>query len=81
MAKSRFVDCPNGMKKTRTIKKTFSLLQEFPSGSVRNFVLSVESPLGPLLYLRVWHDNTGYKKKASWYLNMINVMDLHTGEK
>jgi hypothetical protein len=43
--------------------------------------MSVESPLGPLLYLRVWHDNSGVKDKASWYLNMINVMDLQTGEK
>lgn len=43
--------------------------------------MSVESQLGPLLYLRVWHDNSGYKSKASWYLNMINVMDLQTGEK
>jgi polycystin 1L2 len=43
--------------------------------------MSVESPLGPLLYVRVWHDNSGLKDKASWYLNMINVMDLQTGEK
>ncbi|CAF1019415.1 unnamed protein product [Rotaria sordida] len=54
---------------------------EFPAGSVRNFVMSVEAPLGPLLYLRVWHDNSGLKRKASWFLNMINVMDLQTGEK
>ncbi len=57
------------------------IFQEFRSGSVRNFVMSVESPLGPLLYLRVWHDNSGIKEKASWFLNMINVMDLQTGEK
>ncbi|CAF4229923.1 unnamed protein product, partial [Rotaria sp. Silwood2] len=56
-------------------------IQEFKSGSVRNFVMSVESQLGPLLYIRVWHDNSGMKDKASWYLNMINVMDLQTGEK
>jgi hypothetical protein len=56
-------------------------LQEFAAGSVRNFVMSVETPLGPLLYLRVWHDNCGDKGKASWFLNMINVMDLQTGEK
>ena len=59
----------------------FSFSQEFKSGTVRNFVMSVESPLGSLLYLRVWHDNSGIKDKASWYLNMINVMDLQTGEK
>lgn len=38
-------------------------------------------PLGSLLYLRVWHDNSGDKGKASWFLNMINVMNLQTGEK
>ncbi|CAF0958355.1 unnamed protein product [Adineta ricciae] len=56
-------------------------IHEFASGSVRNFVMSVESQLGPLLYLRIWHDNSGDKGKASWFLNMINVMDLQTGEK
>ncbi|UJR29011.1 hypothetical protein I4U23_010229 [Adineta vaga] len=55
--------------------------QEFSAGSVRNFVMSVEAPLGPLLYLRVWHDNSGGKGKSSWFLNMINVMNLQTGEK
>ena len=55
--------------------------KEFAAGSVRNFVMSVESPLGPLLYLRIWHDNSGQKGKASWFLNMINVMNLQTGEK
>jgi polycystin 1L2 len=63
------------------IKDKYFIFQEFKSGSVRNFVMSVESPLGPLLYLRIWHDNSGIKDKASWYLNMINVMDLQTGEK
>lgn len=62
-------------------QELYFLWQGFKSGSVRNFVMSVESPLGPLLYLRVWHDNSGIKDKASWYLNMINVMDLQTGEK
>ena len=55
--------------------------KEFSAGSVRNFIMSVETPLGPLLYLRVWHDNSGQKGKASWFLNMINVLDLQTGEK
>ncbi len=55
--------------------------KEFSAGSVRHMIMSVETPLGPLLYLRVWHDNSGEKGKASWYLNMINVMDLQTGEK
>ena len=59
----------------------FSLFQGFAAGSVRNFLMSVETPLGPLLYLRIWHDNSGHKDKASWFMNMFNVMDLQTGEK
>ncbi|CAF0748743.1 unnamed protein product [Adineta steineri] len=62
-------------------KLTDGKIQEFSAGSVRNFVMSVEVPLGPLLYVRVWHDNSGQKGKASWFLNMINVMDLQTGER
>lgn len=43
--------------------------------------MSVEVPLGSPLYLRIWHDNSGQKGKASWFLNMVNIMDLQTGEK
>ncbi|CAF4402568.1 unnamed protein product [Rotaria socialis] len=62
-------------------KLTDGKIKEFSAGSIRNYVMSVESPLGPLLYLRVWHDNSGVKERASWFLNMINVLDLQTGEK
>ena len=43
--------------------------------------MSVEDKLGPLSYLRIWHDNSGKGNSASWFLNMVNVMDIQTNEK
>jgi hypothetical protein len=34
--------------------------------------------LGPLNYLRIWHDNTGREGSASWFLKYIIVRDLQT---
>ena len=36
--------------------------------------------LGDLSYIRIWHDNSGEKKKASWYLKFVIVHDLQTRE-
>ncbi|CAF1505973.1 unnamed protein product, partial [Adineta steineri] len=35
----------------------------------------IQAPLSPLLHLRVWHDISGDKGKASLFLNMINIFD------
>ena len=43
--------------------------------------MSAENPLGALLYLRVWHDNSGLGNKASCFLKYIVVRDLQTMEK
>ena len=37
-------------------------------------------PLGPLTYLRVWHDNSGSGDMASWFLKCVIVHDLQTRE-
>lgn len=37
-------------------------------------------PLGPLHYLRIWHDNSGKGKAASWYFAYLVVRDIQTGE-
>jgi hypothetical protein len=37
--------------------------------------------LGPLNYIRVWHDNTGRGTSASWFLKYVIVRDLQTMEK
>ena len=56
-------------------------MQEFPTGSIYNFVLSTENCIGPLTYLRIWHDNTGKGKYRGWFLDQIQVTDIQTGEK
>ena len=37
--------------------------------------------LGPLNYIRVWHDSAGQGAAASWFLKYVIVRDLKTGEK
>ena len=37
--------------------------------------------MGPLKYIRVWHDNSGEGDNASWYLKHIIIKDLQTREK
>jgi hypothetical protein len=48
--------------------------------SIYLLLLSCRS-LGPLNYLRVWHDNTGRGSSASWFLKYIIVRDLQTMER
>ena len=46
-----------------------------------NYILSTETCLGPLTYLRIWHDNNGKGKQRSWFLDQVQLTDLQTGEK
>ncbi|CAH8578611.1 unnamed protein product [Schistosoma turkestanicum] len=50
-------------------------------GAIDRFLLACPRPLGPLIYLRLWHDNSGVGDKASWYCNYVGVVDLQTREK
>ncbi|CAL1301078.1 unnamed protein product [Larinioides sclopetarius] len=50
-------------------------------GSINCFIMSVPRCLGQLNYLRIWHDNSGEGKNASWYLKHIVVKDIITGYK
>ncbi|XP_067671787.1 polycystin-1-like protein 2 [Haliotis asinina] len=47
-------------------------------GSVNSYVLSVPQSLGSLLFLRIWHDNSGKGVDSDWYLNMVVVKDIQT---
>ncbi|XP_069125477.1 polycystin-1-like protein 2 [Argopecten irradians] len=49
-------------------------------GSVNNYVMSTQQWLGPLTYLRIWHDNKGKGKQQGWYLSKVVVSDLQTGQ-
>ncbi|XP_066291033.1 polycystin-1-like protein 2 [Branchiostoma lanceolatum] len=50
----------------------------FDRGSVNNFLLSLPRCLGNLQYLRIWHDNSGKGRNASWFLDKIIITDLQT---
>lgn len=43
--------------------------------------MAVRQSLGPLQYIRVWHDNSGIGESASWFLNYVTVRDLQNSEK
>lgn len=48
----------------------------FQRGSVDTFLLTTPYLLGPLPYIRIWHDNSG----GSWFLSRVMVIDLQTDE-
>ena len=50
-------------------------------GGIDAFIMAVPKSLGPLNYMRVWHDNTGRGASASWFLKYIIVRDLQTMQK
>ncbi|CAG0880749.1 unnamed protein product [Darwinula stevensoni] len=53
----------------------------FRKGAVDAFVMTTPRPLGPLNYMRIWHDNSGTGSRQSWFLNVVIVKDIQTGEK
>ncbi|ESN99579.1 hypothetical protein HELRODRAFT_125123, partial [Helobdella robusta] len=55
--------------------------KEISTGSINNYVLSVEKCLGPLTFLRIWHDNSGKGSKKGWFLDQIEFTDVQTGER
>ena len=53
----------------------------FRRGGIDSFVISTVKPLGELICIKIWHDNSGKKEMASWYLKQVVVHDLQTREK
>ncbi|CAG0890374.1 unnamed protein product [Darwinula stevensoni] len=53
----------------------------FRKGAVDAFVMTTSRSLGPLNYMRIWHDNSGIGTRQSWFLNFVIVKDIQTGEK
>ena len=54
--------------------------KNFQNGDVSAFLLRSPASLGIPACLRVWHDNSGQGKKASWFLSKVVIVDLQTGE-
>jgi hypothetical protein len=53
----------------------------FRRGGIDSFVISTVKPLGELICIKIWHDNSGKKEMASWYLKHVIVHDLRTRKK
>ncbi|XP_048575324.1 polycystic kidney disease protein 1-like 2 [Nematostella vectensis] len=49
----------------------------FQRGCVNTFLLTTPSILGPLPYIRIWHDNSG----GSWFLSRVMVIDLQNDDR
>jgi len=62
-------------------KLTDDKRKAFKAGSICNFLMGVEEPLGPLTHMRIWHDNSGKGSAKSWYLNVVSILDLQNNEK
>lgn len=49
----------------------------FSRGSINNFTLCLQEPLGSLEKIRIWHDNSG--SSPSWFLMQVVIRDLNEG--
>ena len=67
----------NGSSGTLPLSKLTKV--KFRRGTVVTVVLSLPSSLGQLLYLHIWHDNSG--DNPSWYLDHVAIRDVLTDEK
>nr|AKN21725.1 PKD1L-2 [Schmidtea mediterranea] len=50
----------------------------FETGTVCNFVMTTDSPLGDLMALRIWHNSSGIK--PSWNLEKLVIEDIQTNK-
>ncbi|XP_043202140.1 polycystic kidney disease protein 1-like 2 [Amphibalanus amphitrite] len=68
--------------KDETCPRTFGKPKRkfFRKGGQDAFVMACPRPLGDLLHLRVWHDNSGVGRYSSWYLQYIHIRDVQTGK-
>ncbi|KAK4292001.1 hypothetical protein Pmani_035212 [Petrolisthes manimaculis] len=64
----------------RTLNETETSRPLLTRGSVDHYLMATSRPLGPLHYLRIWHDNGGKGRSSSWFLGYMVVRDIQTGE-
>lgn len=62
----------------KSLSSTDSSRKILRRGGVDSFIMSVKKPLGDLSFLRIWHDNSGAGKMASWFLKCVIVHDLQS---
>ena len=61
---------------TRRLLDLEPVRRKFQRGNIDNFLLTVPRPLGEILGIRIWHNNTGLD--PSWFLSRVLVRDLQT---
>ncbi|XP_077979542.1 polycystin-1-like protein 2 [Glandiceps talaboti] len=53
----------------------------FLKSSINNLLMAVPKSLGELLYIRIWHDNSGTGDYRSWFLSQFEMLDLQTDKR
>ncbi|KAK7067469.1 hypothetical protein SK128_018137 [Halocaridina rubra] len=67
----------HGMSETRELQSN-QTGQLFTRGSLCTFILTTPEPLGDILKVQVWHDNSG-GSSSGWYVCETSVADLVLG--
>ncbi|CAH1258631.1 PKDREJ [Branchiostoma lanceolatum] len=55
--------------------------QLFTRGSICHMAMATEESLGPLVNIRLWHDNSGKGEHGSWFCDRVVIQDLETNER
>ncbi|XP_078587448.1 uncharacterized protein LOC144868752 [Branchiostoma floridae x Branchiostoma japonicum] len=55
--------------------------QGFTRGSICHMAMATDESLGPLVNIRLWHDNSGKGEHGSWFCDRIVIQDLETNER
>jgi polycystin 1L2 len=53
----------------------------FRRDGIDTFLVTLKRPLGELRYLRIWHDNSGRGRHASWFLKIVTVYNFQLKQK
>ncbi|XP_078669286.1 uncharacterized protein LOC144910271 isoform X2 [Branchiostoma floridae x Branchiostoma belcheri] len=55
--------------------------QGFTRGSICHMAMATEECLGPMVNIRLWHDNSGKGEHGSWFCDRVVIQDLETNER
>lgn len=69
----------NGQSEVLPLNDRYSKRKLFARASVNVFIVSLPDSLGPMVAIKLWHDNEG--TSPSWYINQIVIRDLDNDEK
>ncbi|XP_006813809.1 polycystin-1-like protein 2 [Saccoglossus kowalevskii] len=55
-------------------------MRGFRRGGIVRFVMAASESLGTIQGIKIWHDNTGKQKSASWCLGKMKIEDVQTND-